>query len=75
MRRVIVYVDGFNLYHAIDDLKRPHLKWLDLRALAESLLRKDETLKSVKYFSAYATWMPDRYARHRDYAERSSRAV
>ena len=67
MRRVIVYIDGFNLYHAIDDLGKPHLKWLDLRALAESLLRADEQVKLVRYFSAYATWMPARYARHRDY--------
>jgi uncharacterized LabA/DUF88 family protein len=69
MRRVIVYVDGFNFYHAIDDLRRPHLKWVDIRGVAESLLRKDEALKAVKYFSAYATWMPDRYARHRDYTD------
>lgn len=67
MRRVIVYIDGFNLYHAIDDLRRPSLKWLDLWALAESLLREGETVKAVKYFSAYATWMPRQYARHRDY--------
>lgn len=69
MRRVIVYIDGFNLYHAINDLRRPHLKWLCVRTMAESLLRKDEILKAVKYFSAYATWMPDRYARHRDYTD------
>jgi uncharacterized LabA/DUF88 family protein len=69
MRRVIVYIDGFNLYHSIDDLKQPHLKWLDVWALAESLLRKDETLKAVKYFSAFATWMPNRFARHRAYTD------
>lgn len=69
MRRVIVYIDGFNLYHSIDDLKQPHLKWLDIRALAESLLRKGENLKAVKYFSAFATWMPDRFARHRAYTD------
>ncbi|WP_293919404.1 NYN domain-containing protein [Sphingobium sp. UBA5915] len=69
MKRVIVYVDGFNLYHAIADLKRPHLKWVCLRALAESLLRHGEVLKTVKYFSAYATWMPDRYQRHREYTD------
>lgn len=69
MRRVIVYIDGFNLYHSIDDLNKPHLKWLDVRAMAEGLLRKDETLKAVKYFSAYATWMPDRFARHRAYVD------
>lgn len=67
MKRVIVYIDGFNLYHAINDLKQPHLKWVCLRSLAESLLRQGEVLKAVKYFSAYATWMPDAYARHRDY--------
>ncbi|WP_162249657.1 NYN domain-containing protein [Altererythrobacter sp. Root672] len=69
MKRVIVYIDGFNLYHAINDLRKPHLKWLCLRALSESLLRKDEALKAVKYFSAYATWMPDRFARHRSYTD------
>jgi uncharacterized LabA/DUF88 family protein len=76
MLRVIVYIDGFNLYHAVDNLKRPHLKWLDLRTLAESLLRKDEQLKAVKYFSAYATWKPDAFARHRAYvAALESRGV
>ena len=67
MRRVIVYIDGFNLYHAIDDLGQSHLKWLNLRALAESLLRTGEQVKLVRYFSAFATWKPDAYARHRDY--------
>lgn len=69
MRRVIVYIDGFNLYHAIDNLAKPHLKWLDVRSLAEGLLRKEEQLKAVKYFSAYATWKPDSHARHRAYVE------
>lgn len=67
MRRVIVYIDGFNLYHAIDDLGQSHLKWLNLRALAESLLRTGEQVKLVRYFSAYATWKPDAFARHRLY--------
>jgi uncharacterized LabA/DUF88 family protein len=65
--RVCCYVDGFNLYHAIDGLRRPHLKWVDLNALARSMLRKDETLACVRYFSAYATWLPGPYARHRQY--------
>lgn len=65
--RVACYVDGFNLYHAIHDLNKPHLKWLDLRSLALSLCRPGEELVKVAYFSAYATWMPARYARHRHY--------
>jgi len=65
--RVVCYVDGFNLYHAIDDLQKPHLKWVDLQALAQSLCRAGETLVKVVYFSAYATWLPGPYARHRQY--------
>lgn len=69
MRRVIVYVDGFNLYHAIDELKNDSLKWLCLRRLSESIISENEELKTVKYFSAYATWHPDAYARHRTYVQ------
>ena len=67
MTKVISYVDGLNLYHAIDDLNRPHLKWVDLWALSQSLLRPGQQLVAVNYFSAYATWMPARYKRHRTY--------
>ncbi|MGR3521935.1 MAG: NYN domain-containing protein [Paracoccus sp. (in: a-proteobacteria)] len=67
VKRTIVYIDGFNLYHAIDELKDDSLKWLCLRRLSESFLRPDEELKQVKYFSAFATWLPDAYLRHRDY--------
>jgi hypothetical protein len=65
--RVACYIDGFNLYHAIDDLRKPHLKWVDVCALARSLCRAGEELVKVAYFSAYATWRPDKYARHRQY--------
>jgi hypothetical protein len=67
MSRVACYVDGFNLYHAIADLNKSHLKWVNLWALAESLCRDKETLIKVAYFSAYATWLPGPYARHREY--------
>ena len=52
MTRIIAYVDGFNLYHAIDNLNRPALKWLDLNALITSLARAGETVTEVNYFSA-----------------------
>jgi NYN domain len=65
--RVACYFDGFNLYHAIHDLQKPHLKWLDLRALARSFCRDGEHLVKVAYFSAYATWLPGPYSRHRQY--------
>lgn len=68
-KRVSVYVDGFNLYHALDDLHDDSLKWLCLRRLSESIIRGDEELRAVKYFSAFATWIPDAMLRHRAYVE------
>ena len=67
MSRVACYVDGFNLYHAIAELNEPHLNWLDIKALAQSLCRDGESIVKVAYFSAYATWLPGPYARHRQY--------
>lgn len=69
MSKVACYIDGFNLYHAIHDLRRPHLKWVNLWGLANSFVRPGETLIKVAYFSAYATWLPAQYARHRLYVD------
>ncbi len=67
-KRVICYVDGFNLYHAIDNLNKPHLKWLDLRSLVEKnyVNSHAEKLVAIKYFSALATHRPS-VGRHRTY--------
>ena len=57
-KRVAVYVDGFNIYHAIDEWAKNQsqedhtLKWLDIRALAKALCRPEEKISSVSYFSA-----------------------
>jgi len=49
-QRVIAYIDGFNLFYS--SLKGTNYKWLDLVSLCESMLRSDQELVSVKYFSA-----------------------
>lgn len=68
--RVTAFIDGFNLYHAIDDLRANHLKWLDLRRLCEKFAPRPQfTLGEVFYFSAYATWLPDKYNRHREFVK------
>lgn len=69
MTRIIAYIDGFNLYHSIDHLRRPVLKWLDLMALVTSIARQGETVAEVNYFSAYATWMPQAHQRHIEYVK------
>jgi uncharacterized LabA/DUF88 family protein len=66
--RVICFVDGFNMYHALDQLKKPHLKWLDLRKLFTLLSRpKSQVITQILFFSAYPTWKPNSYLRHRHY--------
>lgn len=83
MQRVAAYIDGFNLYHSIDDLnyyfeggekilKEPesrvhYLKWVDLWGLCNSFVRDYQQLIAVNYYSAYAKWLPEKYARHQAY--------
>ena len=55
-QRVAVFVDGLNLYHAIVNLRRQELEWIDLKALSKLFLNsRFEQLTNVFYFSAYAS--------------------
>lgn len=49
--RTIVYVDGFNLYYRML-ASEPALKWLNIRKLAETILKPSNVLVGVKYFTA-----------------------
>jgi hypothetical protein len=63
-----LYVDGFNLYHAIDRLGEPHLKWLNLWALGELLIPKvSQKLVRVVYCSAKKPGASDKNQRHEEY--------
>lgn len=66
LTRVLVLIDGFNLYHSIVDLCKLHkhsqnlnyLKWLDLSALSNAFVPKTtQKIISVRYFTAYANWL------------------
>ena len=50
--RVIAYVDGFNLYFGLRDRGWRRYYWVNLRALAESLLKPHQRLERTKYFTA-----------------------
>lgn len=66
--RVTAFIDGFNLYHALDDLDRPYLKWLNLSALCQHFAPRPQfELDPIYYFTAYATWRPSAFRRHREY--------
>ena len=70
MRRVFVYIDGFNLYHSIKELGNPCYKWLDLKVLSEQFINPtSESIEKIYYFSALATHMRDEetVTRHKAY--------
>jgi len=75
MIRVQAFIDGFNLYHAIDDLTKTNpskhtYKWLNLKTLMEAYIKpSQEVLNDVFYFSAYATWKSSSYIKHKTYIE------
>jgi uncharacterized LabA/DUF88 family protein len=72
MAKIAFLIDGFNLYHALDychatpqhDRYRRY-KWLNLRKLASLFVGPLDTLSDVLYFTALATWMPEKTERHR----------
>lgn len=64
--RAIAYVDGFNLYFGIS-IQHSHLKWLDVKGLAKSLLRSHQTMVDVKYFTSMVSNDPPKEQRQRTY--------
>lgn len=50
--RVIAYIDGFNLYFGLRDKGWKQLYWLDVALLVENLLKRDQQLEAVRYFTA-----------------------
>jgi uncharacterized LabA/DUF88 family protein len=70
MTPVCVYIDGFNLYHALTKFGDNQVKWLDLNALSQRLiLPHSEKVQGIFYFSAFAHWLPDKRARHEVYVK------
>jgi hypothetical protein len=67
-KRVIVYIDGFNLYYG--GLRDQPYRWLDVEALAQCLIKPGYELAGVKYFTAKLKERPDKpgqQARQRKY--------
>ena len=49
--RVIAYIDGYNLYIGLLDARLHTSRWLDLRGVCTSLLKPDQRLDLVRYFT------------------------
>ena len=73
LKKVITYIDAFNLYHSIKDLAnktkgaKEYLKWQDIPQLSRLFLSRNDEILSIKFFTAYPTWKPDSCNRHKDY--------
>ena len=52
MKRVIFYIDSFNLYYGIRSKSWKHYYWLDVARLAEGLLQPGQTLVAARYFTS-----------------------
>lgn len=65
--RVDAFIDGLNLYQGIKQKGYQDSLWLDLRALCTQLLRPDQTLGTVYYFSAERTTPPESHVRQMRY--------
>jgi len=69
MERVIAYIDGFNLYFGICDKGWVTYKWLDVKLLVQNLLKPDQTLSEVKYFTSRVRNNPNKERRQLTYLE------
>ena len=69
MERVVVYVDGFNMYFGMMEAGLDKLRWLDLDALVKDLLLPNQQLAQVKYFTSRVSNNPDKQKRQTTYIE------
>lgn len=67
--RVIVYIDGFNLYFGLMEAGFSYCRWLNVKALAQNLIKKNQELIEVKYFTARVSNNPDKQKRQALYLE------
>ncbi|MDP2423507.1 MAG: NYN domain-containing protein [Bacteroidales bacterium] len=61
--RVIAYIDGFNLYFGMLEAGHDKLKWLNIKKLIESLLRHDQALADIFYFTSRVRNNPNKERR------------
>lgn len=67
--RVIVYIDGFNLYFGLMEAGFDYLRWLNVRLLAEKILNQNQILEKVIYFTSRVNGNPDKQKRQSTYLE------
>lgn len=67
--RVVVYIDGFNLYFGMLDAGFDNCKWLNLMLLINNLLQVNQDLIEIKYFTSSVSNNPEKQKRQITYIE------
>ena len=67
--RVIVYIDGFNLYFGMREAGLDNCRWLNLEKMVSKLLQPNQTLKEIKYFTSRVSNNPDKQKRQSTYID------
>jgi uncharacterized LabA/DUF88 family protein len=65
MQRVITYIDGFNLYYGLRQAGFRRFYWLDVEKLSAALLKPEQQLAKVKYFTSRVKATPADPNQHR----------
>ncbi len=66
MSRIKFFIDGFNVYHALEREASYHkYKWLDYSKLASLFVRRQDQIVEVLYFTALANWDVQKVNRHK----------
>ena len=67
--RVIVYVDGFNLYFGLLEAGFNNYKWLNIKKLSDNLINDGQEIIEIKYFTSRVSNNPDKQKRQTTYIE------
>lgn len=69
MERVIAYIDGFNLYFGLKSKGWKRYYWLNIHLLCKNLLKSEQKLISVKYFTSRIKFPPNKVKRQSTFIE------
>jgi uncharacterized LabA/DUF88 family protein len=69
MERIIAYIDGFNLYFGLKSKGWKRYYWLNIPLLIKNLLKEDQNLIGVKYFTSRIKSPPGKVKRQSTFIE------
>lgn len=67
--RVIVYIDGFNLYFGMLEAGFVNCKWLNIEKLVQGYLTTNQQLVAIKFFTSRISHNPQKQKRQTTYLE------